>query len=781
MIAGLKAGGSMAGTTGHAEGGHLLAGLHGKIHIIEDERGIPHVRAESKRDAFFAQGYLVARDRLFQIDLDHRQQLGRMAEVFGPAFLAGDRAARLFHYRGDVNAELAGIPDEVRECVGGYVDGINARIAETRADPSLLTPEYAILGITPLIWDLRELVTIRGLATSNVDDEIRRAMLAARDLLEYDNYLEPLRPAHTLTVPEGLDVHAVSKDDLGVLGDLQAPSFEQPQLASLDRAAMLSDLANQGSNAWTVAGSHTATGRPILANDPHLSIGGFSPRHVVHLTAPGLDVMGAGYPGLPGIMQGHTDRFAFGRTNFHIDQTDLYILDTKPDDPGRYYRNGEWEAFDTFEELISVKGATAETVTMHYADGRPVIADEPDKNRAVAAATVSMLPGANMRFAIVAIDLAHGWDDLLEAFKLHVSPTNLHYADVDGNIAWHAIGFTPRRKGHDGLFPVPGDGRYDWDGLVQLDEMPSIVNPEQGWIASANAYNVPASYPIKEKPLSFTWNDPYRHDRIAEVLSKQDKHSIADSIALMHDVQSLPARAFKALLPAQPTPDAQAAADMLRAWDCEIGTDSAAALLYEMFLPEIRRALHQAIIPQAAQELVPTINLSVMLDVLTNLDPRLGDQPAAKRDELMNRALAAAWAKAFELAGDDPKKWRWGDLHRVEITHPLAPVSGIAETFPAIDGGRSGGDATTVMARGLRAQHGWDVRHGASFLFAADVGDWDRSRFLLLPGQSIDPASPHYRDFYRPWLDGDMQPMDFSPAAVAASRNSELQLIPTSS
>ncbi len=757
----LVAGERMASNKPRLPGKLTLDGLDGTVRVSYDRLGIPHVRAQSKRDAFFAQGYLVARDRLFQIDLDHRQQLGRMAEVFGPSFKAGDRAARLFHFRGDIDAELDAIPEEVRACVAAYAAGVNARIEETQADPGLLTPEYRILGIAPLPWDLRELVAMRGLASSNVDDEIRRAMLAARGLLEYDRYREPLRPHHVAKVPDGLDVGAVSLDDLGILGDLQTPFSERPTQGGLDRADMLSDHANQGSNAWTVSGSRTATGRPILANDPHLAIGGFGPRHIVHLTAPGLDVFGAGYPGLPGIMQGHTDRYAFGRTNFHIDQTDLFILETDPENGDLYRREHGWSELDMYEEVIEVKGAQPETVAFRYADGRPVISCDSDRSRAVAAATVSMLPGSNMRFALVAINLARDWDGLREAFKLHVSPTNFHYADIEGNIGWHAIGYAPRRSGHEGLFPVPGDGRYDWQGMLGVDEMPSLYNPEQGWIASANAYNIPGDYAFAEKPLSFTWNDPYRHDRIAEVLSEQPQHSIADSIALMHDVQSLPARALKTLLPQQPTPGAEDAAAMLGAWDCEIGRESAAALLYEMVLPELRSLVHYAIVPDEARDLVSSINLSVLLDELTTLDPCLGTDPALERDRLMNEALEAGWNHAIKLAGDDPAKWRWGDLHRVTIAHPLAHMPAIARAFPTIEGGRSGGDATTVMARGVPSSGGWDVRHGASFLFAVDVGEWEESRWLLLPGQSIDPSSPHYQDFYKLWLDADMQNLSF--------------------
>ncbi|MXO61445.1 penicillin acylase family protein [Qipengyuania oceanensis] len=746
-----------------------LSGLHGRIRIREDGRGIPHVEARSTRDAFFAQGWLVARDRLFQIDLERRQQLGRMAEVFGEAFVPGDTAARLLHYRGDLDAELAGIPHDVRLCVEGYIAGVNARIAECLEDRRLLPPEYTILGTEPIIWTMRDMIRIRGLATSNASDEIRRAMLAARGMLAFDHYYEPLRPSHDPIVPRGLDLAAVGPEDLGMLGDLLPASFEhQGQY----------DVANFGSNAWTVAGSRTECGRPILANDPHLAIGGFGPRHMVHLTAPGLDVIGAGFPGLPGIMQGHTDRYAFGRTNFHIDQTDLMILETDPARPDHFRYRGEWVGFERHEEAIEVRDGASRTVETRYANGWPVIASQPDRNRAVCAATVSMTPGANMRFAIVALNLAKDWDDLREAFRLHVSPTNFHYADVEGNIGWHAIGYAPRRSDHDGLLPAPGDGSHDWHGLLEMDEMPSIFNPEAGWIASANACNIPASYPFAQRSLSYTWNDPYRHDRIAEVLSAQDRHTLADSIALMHDVQSLPARALQKLLPRELSDGARKAADMLLEWDCDVHADSAAALLYEVTLPILRAAFREMVIPEAARDLIPTVNLSAMLETLADPGPALGEKPSEARDALLDRALAEGWQRAIELGGEDPAAWRWGDLHRVEITHPLSAIPAVAETYPAITGGRSGGDTTTVMARGMAPAGGWEVRHGASFLFATQAGNWDAGRYLLLPGQSLEAGSPHYRDFYADWLAGDMQPMAFSEDAVAAATTCETIIEP---
>jgi penicillin amidase len=743
------------------------AGARAPVEIIEDELGVPHVRAQSLHDAYFGQGYLVARDRLFQIDMEYRRDMGRMAEAFGPRFVAADRAARLFLYRGDIDAELRALPPGVLECAQGYVAGVNARIAELEVDPAQMPLEYGLLGAAPLRWDVRDLVRNRGLGMGDADDEVRRARMQARGLLEIDQLMAPLRPAWSFTVPERLDCAAVSEADLGILDPSARPvPFDAIQEAMLDRDERRADRFAQGSNAWTIAASRSATGRPILANDPHLGIGGASPRHMIHLTAPGLDVIGAGAPGLPGIMQGHTNRFAFGRTNFHIDQTDLFILRTAKEDPELYWHKGEWERFETFEEEIAVKDAPPGRVTLRYAQGRPIVSQDAAQQRAVAFATVSMLPGANMRFAIIAINLAKDWASLRRAFQIHVSPTNFHYADIDGNTGWQSIGFTPRRPKHDGLFPAPGDGDFDWTGILPVEEMPHVYNPKEGWFASANQMNLPADYPYDRKVISFDWSDPFRYNRIAEVLRGQPKHRIEDSIALQHDVQSLPARALLGLIPARLSVEAAPAAGLLRRWDCGIAADSAAALLYEMVLPELQAGFRDLVVPAAAREFIPSVNLFEMLRILAARDKRLGADPVAARDALVDRALAAGWRKAVELGGADPAEWRWGDLHRVTITHPLAALPGIAAAFPKIDGGRSGGDGYTPMARGFNPKRGYQVTHGASYLLVADVGAWDNSRFLLLPGQSADPRSPRYRDFYPRWVSGEMQPLWFSKDAV---------------
>ncbi|WP_315763065.1 penicillin acylase family protein [Sphingomonas sp. Y38-1Y] len=735
----------------------VVRGLSAPIEIVDDRWGVPHIRADSVPDAFFGQGYAVARDRLFQVDYEYRRGQGRLAEVMGTAYVASDTRAALGRFRGDVAAEIAAVPADVRACAEAYVAGINARIAEVAVDPSLLPAEFAILGYKPLAQSLADLVAARELTAGNIDDEVRRSRLAAAGALDLEQLIAPPRPARAIAFREGLDPAKVGEADLGIFGNAPPPP------------------AAAGSNAWTIAPSRSATGRPILANDPHLSIGGFPPRHVAHLSAPGLDVIGGGAPGLAGIMQGHTDRFAFGRTNSHIDQSDLYILDLNPVDAERYWHRGRWKTFERREVTIAVRGAPPRKAVLRYSVQGPVIAHHPALNRATALAHVSQRPGASGVFAMIAINLARDWQGLQAAFRLHPSPTNFHYADVGGRIAWRIIGFAPRRMGgHDGMTPAPGDGRYDWEGLLAIEQLPSVVDPRSGWFASANQDNLPKDY----KPiLAYTFREPWRYARVAEVLERQPKHSLADSAALMQDVASAPARRLAALVPESVPPAAEAAAAMLRGWDGRLGADSAAAALYELTLADLEDRLINIVVPIEHRPLVPGFEIGAMLSLLETPDKRLGPNPRGSRDLIVAMALAAGWEEAERRLGPEPALWRWGNLHDVTIAHPLARrFPAIGEAFPRIEAGGSGGDYTTVNARWVASDFG--VAGGASYLQAIDVGQWDDSLFLNLPGQSADPASPHYADMAQPWIEGRMLPLVFSRERVDAEAAARTILTP---
>jgi penicillin amidase len=620
---------------------------------------------------------------------------------------------------------------------------------------------------------LTDFVLVRDVQMGNMDDEVRRAQLASLGMLDLDRLVAPLRPARTMTVPDGLDTAAVSPADLGSFSLGRLPFGPGTPVAEPNDASRL----NAGSNAWTVAGTRTSTRRPILANDPHLGIGGFGPRHVVHLSAPGLDVIGGGNPGLPGIMQGHTDRFAFGRTNFHIDQSDLFVLELDPSDPERYRHEGRWRPFQRLSVQIEVRGEEPRTVTLRYAAQGPVLLHDPSRRRATAAASIAMQPGGSDSFAMIAINLARDWASLKRAFRFHPSPTNFHYADVDGNHGWQVIGFAPVRKQGDGLMPVPGDGRFDWTGMRDFRSLPNEYNPAKGWFASANQNNLPPGFPSDRIP-AFTFREPYRYERIVELLSRQDRHSLADSVRLQHDTLSAPALRLLRLLPRRLSEAARPAAAMLSGWNAHLDADSAPAALFQFLWRELGDRMLAALVPAEARELVTEIAASELLGLIERPDGRLGAAPEAARDALFDAALVSAWNKARQELGPDPSQWRWGRLHQVRIEHPLSRIPAIAAAFPAIEGGGSGGDGYTVMARWVPPGQSWRTTGGASYLQVIDVGAWDNSLFLNLPGQSIDPRSPHHRDHYAPWIAGDMLPMLFSRAAVDARAERRTMLQP---
>ncbi|MFT8644045.1 penicillin acylase family protein [Gluconacetobacter sp.] len=760
---------------------HGLAGLDQPVEILEDRWGIPHVRAHTIPDAFFADGYLVARDRLWEMDFGHRQSLGRLAELFGAAFVPSDTANRLVLFRGDAEQELAAFPPLVQACARAYVAGINARIAETRADPTQLPPEFALFACTPLAWDVLDLIRIRAEVTGNTRAEIRRARLAARGALAYDTIMTPLEPVHALRVPDGLDVDAITEADLGLFGVLQAPlPLRGLHAATNDETRR----RNEGSNAWIIAPSRTATGRPILANDPHLSFGVPGPRHVVHLTAPGLDVIGGGSAGMPGIMQGHNAKIAFGRTNFHIDQEDLFILDTDPRDPLRYAHQGGWKRMEQVETTIAVRGEPDRVVSLFYSVQGPVVARDTAHHRATTVSATWLAPGANGLLANIGINLAHDWPSFREALRVHTSPTNFTYADTSGNIGWQAAGGLPHRAdGHDGLMPAPGNGRYDWQGLQPLEALPSSFNPARGWFGTSNEMNLPPDYPAEERRVSFEWRDRFRHERVAQMLDATPRATLADSAALQHDTLSVLALQMVRLLPAIP-PSLAAEAALLRAWNGRVDADSAAAALYEVWWTRLERALHALIIPPSLHDLLPgPVGATVQLSLFQSPDSRFGPNPAQARDRMLADCFSAAVAELRERLGPLPAAWRWGALHTITLRHPLASVPAIAAAFPAIGGttAESGGDPYTVMARWYSprtgGEHAYAATGGASYLMVCDVGDWDQSLFLNFPGQSADPHSPHYADFLPVWLRGAMQKLPFSTHGVnaAAVRRQTLQ------
>ncbi|MGW8378210.1 penicillin acylase family protein [Streptomyces sp. ODS28] len=752
-----------------------MRGLREPVELIEDRYGVPHLYARNEDDVFLAQGFNAARERLFQIDLWRRRGLGRLAEVLGPDYVQQDRATRLFLYRGDMEAEWARYSEDARDIAGRFTAGINAYIDWLGENPGQLPEEFGLLGYRPARWQPEDVVRIRshGL-TRNLTSEVTRARVADAAGVEADLVRQGLEPDHETVVPDGFDPGALPKDVLKVFElATQEVEFTKGQV----RAAAVRDPATEGSNNWVISGQRTATGRPLLANDPHRAYSAPSLRYLAHLSAPGLDVIGAGEPALPGISIGHNGTVAFGLTIFPIDQEDLYVYELDPADHGRYRYGGGWEPMKVLREKVAVRGEAERAVELAFTRHGPVIHVDEERHRAYAVRTAWLEPGMAPYFGSVAYMRARNFREFTEAMRNWGAPTeNQVYADTHGNIGWVPGGLAPKRTGYDGLLPVPGDGRYEWDGFHSGDDLPRQLNPESGFFATANQFNLPPEY--RDMGLGYEWTNPFRHQRIVEVLSRQRRHTIADSKALQNDQLSIPARRLTALLSGLDSrdPELRRAIRMLRDWDGVESAGSGAAALCEVWLSKhLGPGFVRAAVPKAA-ELIEEADTLVLLNELEKPGRWLRDEAA--RDRLLLDTLRSARAEVGERSGRGEASWQWGKLHHSYFAHPASGAFDAGERA-RFDVGPlpRGGSPDTVNQSSYRTS---DFRetNGPSFRMILDVGEWDSSVAVNTPGQSGDPSSPHYRDLAEPWRTGEYFPLAYSPEAVERVAERRVMLVP---
>lgn len=773
-----------------------VPGLRAPAEIRVDRWGVPHIYAGSERDAFFVQGWNAARERLFQIDLWRRRGLGQLAEVFGPAYVEQDRAARLFLYRGDMAREWRAYSQSghnAERIATAFVTGINAYIEWLEANPSKLPPEFKLLGYRPAKWSPEDVVRIRshGL-TRNLRSEVARANVVCRSDLKSDGIRVGLQPAWETRIPEGLDP-CLPKDvlrvfDLATQGvRLTRDSLKGPtagtagapvRIAADERALE----ALEGSNSWVIAPHKSATGRPIMANDPHRAYSTPSLRYIAHVVAPGLNVIGAGEPALPGISIGHNGTIAFGLTIFSIDQEDLYVYELNPANADEYRYAGRWEPVRTVSEVIRVKGAPPVIARLKFTRHGPLIHTDADRDRGYAVRSCWLEPGMAPYFGAIDYMRAQNFDEFRRSMRHWGAPTeNQVYADTSGNIGWVPGGLAPVRVGYDGLLPVPGDGRYEWAGFWNGDQMPWALNPKAGWFATANQMNLPADFPYRRRLLGFEWTNGSRYARISEVLALPRKVSLAESMRLQNDILSVPARRLVALLAPLSSPDArtQPALDLLRGWSGVQRADSAQAALIEVwFSRHLGRAFKEAVLSKAAAEAMGPPDAAVMLDTLERPEARFGPNAVELRNEVLLGSLAAAWAELEKLQGPDPRQWQWGRLHHNLPEHALsAAVDEATRARFNVGPLAKGGSAYTPNQSTYRVS---DFRHinGASFRIVVDVGNWDNSRAVNHPGQSGNPDSPHYRDLAPLWQKGEYFPLAYSRRAVVKATQYRIVLNP---
>ncbi len=754
-----------------------VQGLAAPAQMVVDRWGVPHIYASTARDAFFLQGYNAARDRLWQIDLWRKRGLGRLSASLGPAYVGQDRAARLFLYRGDMAAEWAAYGTGARDAAEAFTAGVNAYVAEVNAGKRPLPVEFKLTASRPEAWGPEDVLRIRSHAlVSNVTSEVARAQVVCAAGLAADRLRSKLEPAHTTVIPAGLDPCVVPED---VLKDylLATATVNLEALASGGRKAeadpqtklaeAISAYQAEGSNNWVIAPSRTATGRPILANDPHRAVGVPSLRYIAHLTAPGLDIIGAGEPALPGVSFGHNPDMAWGLTIFHIDQEDLYVYETKGD---AYRYKSANEAMKVVHETIEVKGGPPVDVTLKFTRHGPVLAETADSGHgahAFAIRTVWNLPGASGYFGSSRMWRAKSWADFKSGQEAWgTPPLNLVFADTSGDIGWSAAGLTPNRPNWDGLMPVPGDGRYEWAGLRPGAELPVVKNPAKGFFATANAMNLPDGY---AHPTGYEWADRSRITRIEEVLAATPKATLADSMALQTDSHDAMSRRAIALLKglSSPDPDLAKALALLKAWDNNETTDSVAAAIYQLWTTNhLGKTVTNVATPEKARVLVGSGSLDAVITYLET------PEAAAGRDTLLLESLGATVAELKHRLGADSSTWTWGRLHHARF-EPAAAILADKELAEQMSTGplQIPGSAQSPRAATFRPLD-FTQTQGASVRLVMDVGAWDNSRAVNTPGQSGDPFSTHYRDLFPLWATGAYIPLDYSRAAV--DRDAEL-------
>jgi len=724
-----------------------VAGLNAAGEIVIDRAGIPHIYAASARDGFFLQGYAVARDRLWQIDLWRKRGLGRLAASFGAAYVAQDRASRLLLYRGDMAREWAAYPAAAKGWTEAFVAGINAYVAEVEAGRQPLPVEFGASASKPERWAAEDVVRIRSNAlASNLTSEVARARALCGGDAKYEPLRSPLEPARPVVVPKGLDPCSIPD---GVLDDyllgIGEVRFDGKALASVPRDPEV----QEGSNNWVIAPQRSATGRAIMANDPHRAHSVPNLRYLSHIDTPELKIAGAGEPALPGVSLGHNEDVAWTLTIFAIDQQDLVV-------------NPKGTKLTEVTETIAVKGEAPRAVVLKFTADGPVIYDDAASGRSFALRATWSQPGASAYFNAAWAFTAKTWDEFLNARKhWGAPPLNLLYADRGGTIGWAPGGFVPKRAGGEGLLPVPAGQGFRWNGLLDAGLLPVIKDPAAGWIATANQNNVPAGYPHL---LGLEWSNSSRMDRISEVIASKPKFGIADSMGLQNDVTSPLARRTTALLKGlEGRSDAEKGAlALLNGWDGELGAGSAAAALYEIWTRRhLPASAIKAIVPEAVWGRFGSVALHGVVQALEE-GTLLGPDPAVRRSAILLDSLGGAWVDAARLLGPDPARWRWGSLHVADF-RPALSIAGLEAARRVGPLPISGGSSTpNAMSWG----ENFNLVSGPSVRVVMDVGAWDNSVVINTPGQSGDPASPHYRDLFARWAGGAYVPFVWSRARV---------------
>ena len=660
-------------------------GLQADVEIIRDEWGLNHIYAQNLHDLFFVQGYAAAKDRLFQFEIWRRQATGTVAEILGPRELKRDIGTRLFQFRGDINEEMSHYHDDGIEIITAYTEGVNAYINEVLQNPESLPIEFKALNILPQKWTPEIVISRHQGLLGNIGQELAVGRTVAKigtaktqDL----NWFHPKKP--DLSLDPSISSEMLEKDILGLYNAYRKsikflPEDVIPNYRATDEALTLlaskeiSDSLSLGSNNWVVSGSKTADRNTYMANDPHRTISVPSLRYMVHLVAPGWNVIGGGEPEIPGISIGHNEYGAWGLTVFRTDGEDLMVYDINPKKPNQYKYKGEWVKFEVIKETIKVKGQENEEVELRYSVHGPVTYIDEELNKAYAVRCAWLEVGGSPYLASLRMDQAKNWKEFREACNYsHIPGENMVWADKKGNIGWQAVGIAPLRSNFSGMVPVPGDGRYEWSGYLPIIKKPNDLNPESGFIGTANQNVTAESYEFWDA-IGFSWSDPYRGDRVNQVLGENDQLTMDEMRALQTDYFSIPASIIVPLLDESKISSSyDRAYQCLVDWDFQLLPNSIAASIYVEWETQIKKAANSMFIPKEAQSSLSGLQLKRIIDYLNEPNKRFGS--VESRNDFLMTAFTSAVDQLNLRLSSDMTQWQYGqegNKHTM-MTHALS-------------------------------------------------------------------------------------------------------------
>jgi penicillin amidase len=755
-----------------------LQGLRDSVEIIRDRNAVPHIYASSKDDAYFALGFVHAQDRLWQMEFQRRVGAGRLSEVVGEAALNTDKFLRtlgVYHY-----AQLAveTLDDESKQVLESYVAGINSYL-QTRKGP--LPPEFLVLRHKPEPWQAADVVVWAKMMawdlSGNWDDELLRARMS--------NHLSPqhiaeLYPMYPSNAPIVLPDYKTLYQDLP-LDEIWGISIKP-------------EPPGAGSNNWVLAGHKTATGQPMLANDPHLGLGAPSLWYFAHLSMPGLEVIGATLPGTPAILLGHNNKVAWGFTNTGPDVQDLFIEKINPQNADEYLTPLGYTSFTTRDEIIKVKDSSDVTITVRESRHGPIISDV-DKGFSEAAhlsgeehvmafAWTALRADDVTLTSILKLNSAQNWKDFTKALRDFTVPQqNIIYADTEGNIGYYAAAKVPIRAKGNGFMPSPGwTGEYDWTGFIPFEDLPHDYNPASGQIMTANHKVVPDDYPYF---ITHDWAEPYRAQRITALLEQMDKHTLDSLANIQLDQLSLMSQDFINILRSVSTEtslEQSAQAEILN-WDGTMDYTKAAPLIFSAWYREMSKLVYQDELGEFFEDYYE-FNPLFMRDVLSgktqnNWCDNQTTSPQESCDFIATQAFKQAVAYLSKTYGNAVTRWQWGEAHYAHSDHAILTNTPLGRFFDIKI--PNGGDAFTVnAARFDIANEAFPFRqtNGPGYRALYDLSNLNASRFVHTTGQSGHPLSRHYKDFAELWRNGQYITITTNRAEIEKGKLGKLTLSP---